>query len=385
MSEAPAIESRKPPLWERAMEFLLRFLGLGLSALAFYLTAGYVAQNSLILIAHQDTLAISLSAIVSLAGVVWWYRREARMDTPHLDSLLRHTRCQLVVRYFLAYIFVLYGFAKLYRTQLYEPFLHWKDTPLGELNGFALTWAFFGHSYPYSVFIALSQILSAMLLCFRRTQLIGAVMLLPIIGNIVFVNFAYQVPVKLYSTVFLVMTGYLVLSDFRRLKVFFWNNGATPAREEPEIEPRVRKRHYVFKFVMILAIFAFNTYSFETMTNQAPYVEHPVYGVWEIESSEVNGEVQYQRVETRDVWTKVIFEALFGGNRAYVYIDGKKHSVNYTVNKDQSRVEITFPGNQEYEGGFKGTYELSGDDTLVLDGKIGENPTRLQFTRKKYK
>ena len=52
------------------------------------------------------------------------------------------------VRYFLAFVFITYGFARFFRTQLYAPFLYWQDTQAGELSGFQLTRTFFGSSIP---------------------------------------------------------------------------------------------------------------------------------------------------------------------------------------------------------------------------------------------
>jgi hypothetical protein len=206
------------PGWDRGLEFVLRFMGLGFFLLVPYITVVYaVREISHILMMQVFYVSVGCT-LLSMCAVICWWRFELRIPSAKVHFVL-----QMVTRIFLAFIFIGYGFAKLYRTQFYEPPFHWQATPVGELTGFQLTWTFFGTSYAYAMFIGLSQVLCSVLLMFRRTQLLGALLLLPIIGNIVFVNFAYDIPVKLFASVFLGMTIFLVLSDFRRLKSFFWD------------------------------------------------------------------------------------------------------------------------------------------------------------------
>jgi hypothetical protein len=50
-----------------------------------------------------------------------------------------------------------YGFAKILKTQFAVSYLR-NDTPAGQLNGFELTWNYFGHSYWLAVIIASSAL-----------------------------------------------------------------------------------------------------------------------------------------------------------------------------------------------------------------------------------
>jgi hypothetical protein len=58
------------------------------------------------------------------------------------------------------------------------------DLPFSKVDDVSLMWAFFGHSYPFTVTIGLLQMLGSFLLLFSKTRLLGVFMLLPILVTI---------------------------------------------------------------------------------------------------------------------------------------------------------------------------------------------------------
>lgn len=87
-----------------------------------------------------------------------------------------------------------------------------------------LLWTFMGFSRAYCIFAGAAECLGGALLFFRRTTLLGAVLLLGVLGNVVLLNFCYDVPVKLFSTFLLFLAAYLAWPDARRLADFFLLN-----------------------------------------------------------------------------------------------------------------------------------------------------------------
>jgi len=86
-----------------------------------------------------------------------------------------------------------YGFAKIYRTQFGN---NTSDLlkQVKDLNGFELTWVYFGHSFAYACCIAAAQIIGGLLLIYNRTKLIGAIVLYPILFNIVLIDLFFKIP-----------------------------------------------------------------------------------------------------------------------------------------------------------------------------------------------
>jgi len=66
------------------------------------------------------------------------------------------------------------------------------DLPMSQLDGETLTWYYFGHSHVFGCIIGLIQIMGAFLLFFRRTRFAGALLLLPVMLNILLINVFYQ-------------------------------------------------------------------------------------------------------------------------------------------------------------------------------------------------
>lgn len=64
---------------------------------------------------------------------------------------------------------------------------------LEESGGFDLAWTFFGYSEGYIWFIGGTQIIGALLLLFNRTKLIGVAILIPVLVNIIAVDYFFQI------------------------------------------------------------------------------------------------------------------------------------------------------------------------------------------------
>src|ERR1700722_8642543 len=134
-------------------------------------------------------LQIYSSVAVAVVTSIIWQNIEKRRQA---GSAGVHAWAIGILRYWLAFMISVYGFAKILKTQ-FAQLLTRNDTPVGHLSGFQLTWNYFGHSYTFAVIIALLQIGGSILLLFRRTTLLGAVVLLPVMVNIVLINLFYNI------------------------------------------------------------------------------------------------------------------------------------------------------------------------------------------------
>lgn len=90
-------------------------------------------------------------------------------------------------RYFCAFMLYTYGISKLLHLQ-FNLQSQLAQQPVGILTGYQLTWFYFGYSRGYAVLLGATQILGASLLLFRKTTLLGALTMLPVIANILLIN-----------------------------------------------------------------------------------------------------------------------------------------------------------------------------------------------------
>ncbi len=149
------------------------------------------------------------------AALAWWWQR-AESARPSLQK--GHERLRAVIRYWLAFTIAEYGFSKLLGYQ-FQTANYTLDQPLGTVSGAALTWYYFGYAPAFGVLLGWMQVIGAGLLLFRRTTLLGALALLPMMVNIVLINLAYDIgPEPLLNSV--LYTGgllFLVTLHGRRL------------------------------------------------------------------------------------------------------------------------------------------------------------------------
>jgi len=158
--------------------------------------------------------------------MLWSILDRRRKSYDKLFALLR-----VYVRYVLAFTMLSYGLSKVFRLQFGELLTGRLVQNYGDSSPMGLLWTFMGYSAPYTIFSGLAETVGGMLLFFRRTTALGALLLIPVMTNIVILNFCYDVPVKLYSSNLLLMAVFLVGPDLRRLMDLLLLNRPTQAAE----------------------------------------------------------------------------------------------------------------------------------------------------------
>lgn len=129
----------------------------------------------------------------------------------------------VLARILMAAVFLLYGAVKLtggqfvydWTTQTFE-----RGTP----GGHVMIWYFFGYSRIYGYFIAMAEIVPALLLIWPRTALLGAAILFAVALNVSILDIAFAVPIPATATVIAstAVLGGLLFHDRRRLLAAFW-------------------------------------------------------------------------------------------------------------------------------------------------------------------
>ena len=132
------------------------------------------------------------------------------------------------MRYYLAAILFSYGFNKVFKTQFYLPEPNTLASPVGELSPDLLFWTSMGVSRAYCIFTGALEVLAAALLLFRPSRLPGAVLAAAIMGNVLAINLAFDISVKLFSAFLLLQSLLLILPDFKRMLAFLKGNPTAP-------------------------------------------------------------------------------------------------------------------------------------------------------------
>ncbi len=127
----------------------------------------------------------------------------------------------LVLTFYLSIVMLKYGIDKVFKAQFYLPEPNTLYTPLGLLDKDILYWSTMGTSHTYNVFMGLLEIIPAVFLLFRSTRIMGLFALAGVLLNVVFINFGFDISVKLYSSFLLFLCCLLLAPSMNALFHFF--------------------------------------------------------------------------------------------------------------------------------------------------------------------
>src|SRR6478672_9027089 len=131
------------------------------------------------------------------------------------------------LRYLSAFLLFTYASSKMLGRQFTLP-PEIALRPVGALNGYQLAWLYYGHSHAYAVILGLIQLGGGALLLFRKTALLGAALMLPVMTNIVMINVFFVIGVgAMCTSTFIFVSMLAVLWHHRQaLVAVFWTDQA---------------------------------------------------------------------------------------------------------------------------------------------------------------
>lgn len=192
--------------WTNLHFYDLYDIGRFESGITFF---GYTLMGSTI----QGYATWIITMMVAIAGGLAWtfivYKDQGERKEYHqLYYWLR-----VVVRYRAGIGIITFGFMKLLPTQMPYPSLGLLNTYFGDFTAQKIYWLSVGIAPWYQVFAGGVEIISGILLFFRRTTTIGAILMLATLGTIVFINIAYDGGVLVYSSYFVLFAIFLMIKD----------------------------------------------------------------------------------------------------------------------------------------------------------------------------
>jgi hypothetical protein len=128
------------------------------------------------------------------------------------------------LRYLSAYLLFTYGVSKLAGVQFALP-PDVAQRAIGSLNGFQLTWYYYSYSHVYASLLGITQLAGGALLLFRKTALLGAAIMTPVMANILMINLFFHVAVGAACTATFLFVSMLALLWQERQALFslFWS------------------------------------------------------------------------------------------------------------------------------------------------------------------
>ena len=218
-------------------------------------------------------------ALIWSAVVMLWNRRKSRMDQETKVATQNETNrstdhvwlrdfLRTYLRYVLAVTMLGYGLAKagFISTQFGSasgPNEYQLARTYGESSPMGLLWTFMAASPAYTFFAGMGEVIGGVLLVFRRTMTLGAIVTFGVMTNVMMLNFCYDVPVKQYSFHLMIMALIIAMPDLSRLmNVLLFNRATEPTNllEPPYVGPRSKWVHRILKAVVVISMFVIPIY-----------------------------------------------------------------------------------------------------------------------------
>jgi hypothetical protein len=307
-----------------------------------------------------DYVRLLVFAILGVVGAIAWSALDRRRSYPRLAA-----GAHVVLRYSLAHAMLVYGLVKIFRLQFSDLSPFELRSPVSEVSPMGLLWRFMGHSASYTVFGGLCEAIPGVLLLWRRTATIGAVMVIAVMTNVVMLNVSYDVPLKLYSMQLLIMAWLIALPDARRLVA------AALGRPTAGIAPRVRmsvpreRARWIGKAIFISAL----AVSLSLLVVGRRDEHHELHGNWVVDAFSAEG-AQTSLVSDSVRWQSVAFSS----NRMAIWrVSGDRDPQitsrrgTYAFKADAANHTVTVTIDDDTKQGETWRYSRTAD-RLVIDG-----------------
>jgi hypothetical protein len=308
---------------------------------------------------------ITAGYFLSVCSLIFVWKSKA---TKGIINVTNYTAFwQNAVRYTLALDMIMFGGQKFCHLQFYVP-LGMLDDPFTAIPNEMLMWAFMGRYHSMVDIIACIEILGGVLLLFRKTRLVGAFVLLPMLLNIMLLDMYYlNLLVQVYVTLEVLAVIYLILLEYRRLVDFF----LVAKGNSPLYNFRSRAVGYAVKAsAVIIPALALAMHQYPTN-----YTE--ITGKYEVKRVFINNTDQTQASCRDSVLTHVFidrFDLVLG------YPDYRNKVIGrYKYNPETKQITVAF--HYPKKDTLTATITPGNGEMETLIGKIGGKDLKVEMER----
>jgi hypothetical protein len=324
-----------------------------------------------------------------LSALIWSFIAKKYSSHNKLYEILH-----IYLRYFLGTILLSYGFAKVFPSQM-PPLTPIQLTQsYGHFSPMGIAWAFMGSSPAFQVFTGILEVLAALLLFFRRTVMLGALLAVIVLGGVVAFNFCYDIPVKINSTNYLLIAIFLLLNARKNLVNLFFNHKETTPEttiqlfigKTQRIIATIIKYSYITFLLLVSTTEAYSFY-FDEVKRRS---QHPLYGVYDVRYFIRNRDTIPMLKGDTSVWNKIVLSYpkvlsvrdMKDSLQRFPIIDfdSTKHFIKFLTNPN----DTTYISTLHYYKSQGGQIELIGNvgrDSVFIKAYLIEQEKYLIFNR----
>ncbi len=251
---------------------------------------------------YVQALCYLLAALI--ATFIWsvWGRKQREYTWLYRWFLvyLRVSVAVALISYGTAKIFP-YQFAPLASSQLVDMY--------GHSTRNELLWVSMQVSPVYSFFGGLMEVIGGSLLMIPAFSTLGALISLGVIGNVLMLNFGYDVAVKLLVIHLALMAIVILLPEAPRLCDFFlWNRRVPQVADKPLFQRKSLNRALVILQIAFgILLISYDLYRSHQLSSQMIASRNvPLYGIWFVNDYQIKGQSRPPLSDNPHRWQRVI-------------------------------------------------------------------------------
>jgi YD repeat-containing protein len=356
---------------------VLSFVGIHIANLAQAPPQGFLPGDTIF-----GVVRIACCLVLAVAAAVIWTLFDWNGNRQQAEVWVR-----VCLRYVLGLAMVGYGLAKVIEVQ-YPPLeLEKMLRPIGDLTPMGLLWTFMQGSRIYTLFAGLVEITGGLLLFFRRTVTVGALLTTASLVNVVVINFGYDIAVKLYSTHLLLISLFLLAPDLGRLTdVLVLNRPVIPKRVVAHPSPSGWARYSklgVKMAILAIALFGMTDANLQRAKWFGKHVTNPpLYGVYNVDGFRRGNEIAPPLLTDGARWKNAVFQARGPAGRSWLSVQMMNDAwQQYRTEYDTSRrmISVTDPSGINKKGVLN--YSQPQNGHVLLTGTLNNQPLAIELKR----
>jgi hypothetical protein len=230
-------------------------------------------------------IGIGLMFVYAVIAASLWSLFDRRVEYRITSEWLR-----FVLRLTLVIAMANYGFSKVFPMQMPPPSLAVLNEPVGNLSPMTLLWTLLGVNPAYEIAAGVAEVAAALLLFFRRTALVGAILTCFVMSNVLLFDLFFDVPVKIYAGHLVLFSIAIIAPDLRSLLDFFCRHKPASLTSLWAPAPQRRASRIAIRVVeLALALMVLTSIPghYEGFTQQLDRARspHALTGQWHVDSA----------------------------------------------------------------------------------------------------
>jgi hypothetical protein len=191
--------------------------------------------------------------------------------------------------YYMAAVLLKYGFDKVFKRQFYLPEPNILYSSFGSLTKDTLFWSTMGTSHLYSVATGFIEVITGLLILYKRTRIAGFCIAIGIVINIFLINIGFDISVKVFTLFLLMVLAFNLYPALKTIYAFFIQQ--RPVQLSPALYQAipVNKWIHAFSCAGIIGLILFPYISLGILNDDK--AERPfLHGAYQIEHFLINND-----------------------------------------------------------------------------------------------